>query len=759
VFIADTVNHRIQQMRTDGTPLVHWGRRGSAPGEFDFPKDVARDGNGNLYVSDTGNNRVQQFRSDGSYIRSWSGSGTDDGRFADPSGIAVDQQGNVYVADTGNDRIQKFNSAGGFITSWGGSVTALGTFNLPFGLTVDLNGNVYVADTNNHRIQKFTSQGQFIAAWGSFGNTNGAFDKPMDLSLDSVGNLYVVDTGNSRIQKLRPDGVWLSSFGNHGSADGELIYPLGVAVVPNGEIIVSDANVNRLQVFRSMTYATPTAAIISATPREVVAGETITLRGSGSDSDETPEIVGYEWTLDNGTPFATTATAQLSTTGLSAGMHTIRFRVRDNEHVYSALHEISIMVSTADPIQSPTTWTILLYLDGDAPGLSAYLDRNSPLGALYRLEHILPNPNVRVIALYDGYRAGGGDSYRYVQHNDGTFTAESLGEVNMGNPQTLVDFVRWGRKIAPANHYYLAIADHANAIDGIAWDFTSGPTEHLTNPELRQALAGITENGALPLDVLHLDGCLLGMAENAYQARGMVDTLIASENLAWSTFAYEVYRATITPATSAPTFAATIVDRYATHIQSAGYPYTIAALDLTRINDFERKTDLLAKELLRFALAGASQRSVLANLRAQVQALDSNADLLLTTRDEYIDLDHWVQLVQNGVNDSGVQDAAAAVRSIRADLIIREHHASGSYDRRFIALTNARGIGIYYPSEHTGQIYSSYQQSFTFAADTQWDEFLAATLAERSFTATKPVPRPIAPLPMTPPVFLPIVGR
>jgi hypothetical protein len=80
-----------------------------------------------------------------------------------------------------------------------------------------------------------------------------------------------------------------------------------------------------------------------------------------------------------------------------------------------------------------------------------------------------PNPNVHVVALYDGDRPGGNDSFRYMMQPDGQFTQEALGEVNMGDPQTLIDFVRWGKQQAPSDHYYLAIADHANALDGIAW--------------------------------------------------------------------------------------------------------------------------------------------------------------------------------------------------------------------------------------------------------------------------------------------------
>jgi DNA-binding beta-propeller fold protein YncE len=37
---------------------------------------------------------------------SWGRFGTDDGEFDRPRGIAIDSDGNVYVADSGNNRIQ-----------------------------------------------------------------------------------------------------------------------------------------------------------------------------------------------------------------------------------------------------------------------------------------------------------------------------------------------------------------------------------------------------------------------------------------------------------------------------------------------------------------------------------------------------------------------------------------------------------------------------------------------------------------------------
>ena len=40
-------------------------------------------------------------------------------RFEFPKGVAVDASGYVYVADDANHRVQKFDTNGNFISEWG----------------------------------------------------------------------------------------------------------------------------------------------------------------------------------------------------------------------------------------------------------------------------------------------------------------------------------------------------------------------------------------------------------------------------------------------------------------------------------------------------------------------------------------------------------------------------------------------------------------------------------------------------------------
>jgi cysteine peptidase C11 family protein len=143
-------------------------------------------------------------------------------------------------------------------------------------------------------------------------------------------------------------------------------------------------------------------------------------------------------------------------------------------------------------------------------------------------------------------------------------------------------------------------------------DLTNPAKDHLTNQELRDALLAITEGGSHPIDVLHFDGCLMGLIENAYQARGLANYVVSSENLAWSVFAYDQYRAAIVSTTKARDLATIIVDRYAQEV--AGYPFTIAALDMSKIELVVAKTSDFANELKRYAYASEANRTLLADL-------------------------------------------------------------------------------------------------------------------------------------------------
>ncbi len=242
VYVADSLNHRIQKFDPTGKLLFAWGTQGGGDGQFNEPMGVAVDAEGNVYVADTWNHRIQKFDPAGKLLTKWTGQGG----FWGPRAVALDGQGNVYVMDTGNKRIQKFDANGRYLSTIGSGGSGPGQLNEPIGMAVTAAGEVYVADTNNHRIEKFDAAGQFVAQWPVAGWNGNVRNEPY-LTLDTDGNLYVTDPPNGRIIKFSPTGEVLAVAGTPGNGPGQLSLPTGIAAGPD-RLYIADTGNNRIQV-------------------------------------------------------------------------------------------------------------------------------------------------------------------------------------------------------------------------------------------------------------------------------------------------------------------------------------------------------------------------------------------------------------------------------------------------------------------------------------------------------------------------------
>ena len=152
------------------------GQFGIADAEFSSPEGIAVDQAGNVYVADTINNRIQVFSNDGTFLSVFGEYGRANGTLRSPEGIAVDQAGNVYVADTGNNRIQVFSSNGTVESVFGEYGLSEQGLRYPSGIVVDLSSsNVYVADTGNNRISALATSAPTsdMTFSGEEGQTNG----------------------------------------------------------------------------------------------------------------------------------------------------------------------------------------------------------------------------------------------------------------------------------------------------------------------------------------------------------------------------------------------------------------------------------------------------------------------------------------------------------------------------------------------------------------------------------------------------------
>ena len=304
VYVADSLNHRVQKFDSNGTFIKKWGVLSGTAG-------IAVDGGDNIYVVETFEHRIQKFDSDGNFIRMW-GSGPNDGagQFSSPIGIAVDAANNIYVADANNHRIQQFDSDGAFIQMWGFGVDSGantietctttcqagiagggdGQFDQPVGIAVDSSGDFYVTNSSifNIRVQKFDSSGGFIRKWGALGSGDGEFVTPAGIAVDNVDNVYVTDRAvNHRVQKFDSDGNFLTQWGTPGPGAGQLNAPADLVIDSAGAIYVAEESNHRVQKFGQGNLLTLNKTVNNAFPNP---GERIT----------------YTITVDNNGPISAT---------------------------------------------------------------------------------------------------------------------------------------------------------------------------------------------------------------------------------------------------------------------------------------------------------------------------------------------------------------------------------------------------------------------------------------------------------------------
>ena len=136
------------------------GHRGTAPGEFNFPTQIALDSEGRLYVTDSLNFRIQILNPEGKVLHFFGRPGNVLGTFSKPKGIAVDPEGHIYVVDSLYDTIQIFDRKGNLLMHFGSHGAGPGGFWLPIGIYIDANQYIYVADTYNQRVQVFRYLGK-----------------------------------------------------------------------------------------------------------------------------------------------------------------------------------------------------------------------------------------------------------------------------------------------------------------------------------------------------------------------------------------------------------------------------------------------------------------------------------------------------------------------------------------------------------------------------------------------------------------------
>jgi len=292
-------------------------------------------------------------------------------------------------------------------------------------------------------------------------------------------------------------------------------------------------------------------------------------------------------------------------------------------------------VEVGSPAAAPVPkakWTVLNYCAADN-NLYPYIYDDAA-----SMEKSGSNNSVQLVTQLD-HQGGGAYRYRVEQDRQSGPEAErhidspvlqSLGPVNMSDPKALSDFLTWGIKSFPAEHYMLVIADHGKGWEGLIQD--DSHKGWMSVPQLKQALDTAQKATGQKLDVLGFDACQMASVEVASEVKDYAKFMVASQALegreGWP-YSQILGQGQLADIHQAHLFKSDVEARQVVDmvVQSAVEAQdvlpTMSAFDLSKMGELEKRLKNFSSVL---AASGASGPQ-LRELRAKTQAFGFVHDL------------------------------------------------------------------------------------------------------------------------------------
>ena len=367
-------------------------------------------------------------------------------------------------------------------------------------------------------------------------------------------------------------------------------------------------------------------------------------------------------------------------------------------------------------------WTVFVYMAADNN-----LEDVS-VSDFNEMEKVGSGSNLNIVVQWDrisGHDSSNGnwnDTRRFLVQKDmdpnvvaTTPVNDTMGEMDMTDPDTLEDFLEWGVDTYPANRYILVMWDHGSGLfrrsgedddptRGFCQDWTDGGDLKIW--ELANVLDGMRETRGTHFEIIAADVCYFGFIEMAYQPRLHTNFFIGSSDeepaAGWN---YEKALSYISekPLSTSMDVAINIVDRY---LESYTQSYiTQMALDIAAMEAY------LIPSLSTFSRTLISTTYY---YQSDIRNARRKAD---SPRSGYVDLFSFASLIED-------DDTLPLVLTEKATELITALETSIVAFGTGKNHPDSMGLGIWFPENFLNSgSKNTYIRKLDFA-ETPWDEFL-----------------------------------
>jgi len=425
--------------------------------------------------------------------------------------------------------------------------------------------------------------------------------------------------------------------------------------------------------------------------------------------------------------------------------------------------------NTPTPESESDTWLVMLYQDADDHILEydIFFDLNEAevTGSSDKV-HIVSQLDLHEIEEGPTAVSGWSSAKRLYVTKDSNLDMiastelADLGEVNMGDPNTLIDFATWAINTYPADKYAIIMSDHGGGWTG-GWIDPAPVMDSLNLNEMDDAFNQIvTQTGIGKFDLIGLDACLMSQLDVYTTLAPYGKFAVASEETEPGTgWAYAAFLQSLVdnPKMGGDELALAIVDSYLEEDQRI-------VNDRARAQLAQGNTQVSIQQVLDQVLPTSTLSAVdLSTIPALNAAFNEYANYLTTldqvriaasrnfspyfaspfgkdTQPPYIDLYHFSLILETELGNTSDSPQGTKLREAINNAVIKNKRGSDKI--------GAQGISIYFPNsvmyvDSEGGYESYTRNNGRFMQNSLWDEFLAFHYAQVTFdpqsqTATIP---------------------